>query len=762
VGANPAIDGKVKTQVSADGTIREYAYNEHGDVVSERLRDSEEGVVSLETNVYTYFADTPEIRSHLTETLDAVGNVMSRQLSTYTNDTGGTTTTWDDVYMPVSVQEWYGSNASDYAETRYTYTTNLLRAAEYTRVGPGLEDFRLASTNRYDAADRLIEWRDNQSNALFYAYDPNTELLSARTWSNSYARTTSYFYDSLARQTNISYPDGTYEAWTYAACGCGVLTHRDRSGGVTSNAYNANKWLSEVVVTSSNGTQTGRTQYLYNSAGSATNVIDALGNVAASIYDSAGELTGSVDERGQVTTYHYDSAGRGFRTVYADGFLSSNTYDRAGRVARTARYATATSAVPLTAESWVYDALGRVVAGTNGVGQVSGTSYDWMGRVTKSVYSDDSYSMVSYDRVGNAIAQMDRVRADASAQERTNATTRLEYDGINRLTATTDPVGRTTYREYDPDHAGSVRYVRNANDQVVEERRYDVMGRVLTNIVQGVTSVYAYDALDRVVRTTYGDGTYTENRYDGSRLIGTVSRSGAATWLGYDAGGRRVAMTNSLGRVTRYAYDPVGNLTNTVDALTNVTAYTYDSMNRPAVVLRADGSATTNAYDALGRLTARTGAGAVPVSYRYDAIGRMTELLDGNTNQTTLVYGCCERVEAKIYADGSQYSYAYDPRGWLVVRTDAKGRTTGYDYNAAGQLTNIVYPGGVAPVRLRYDGLGRMTQRVDEAGIWAWTYDGESDRVAAEVLAGGGYTSGVSYAYSAATRELQSIVHPVF
>jgi YD repeat-containing protein len=64
----------------------------------------------------------------------------------------------------------------------------------------------------------------------------------------------------------------------------------------------------------------------------------------------------------------------------------------------------------------------------------------------------------------------------------------------------------------------------------------------------------------------------------------------------------------------------------------------------------------------------------------------------------------------------------------LTNRVDAKGVPTGYAYNNDGQLTNVNYATDT-DVQYFLDTLGRATGRVDAAGTWAWSYDGESSRV---------------------------------
>ncbi len=92
------------------------------------------------------------------------------------------------------------------------------------------------------------------------------------------------------------------------------------------------------------------------------------------------------------------------------------------------------------------------------------------------------------------------------------------------------------------------------------------------------------------------------------------------------------------------------------------------------MLTRADpnGVTTTWTYTPLN-LTASvsySGASAHSVSYAYDANGNRTAMTD---------------------ATGSS-AYRYDPFGELTSARNGASQTTGYGYNADGQVTGITYP----------------------------------------------------------------------
>ena len=750
---NATLIGRVQQVVSEDGTSRQYSYDSRGNMTKTLFFDASSNLVTRTDSSYAYFAGTDYMAAFTNAIYDINSNLLSRASKEYSYSNNGTTNTGNGVYTIVSEKKWITAN--QYSETKYVWDTNAWLLSQVQQLVSGTNNYRTVQTYTYNANRQVASVQDALGNTTYPVYDSLNRLIAVTNAPNGGTpKVTQYAYDSLDRLTNMIHPDGVSESWTWAPCGCGILSHTDRGGNVTTNSYNLDKLLSGVRTWSTNGTLLNSVQYLYNSNHQVTNTIDAVTNIQQSVYDSAGDLVQNIDPLGRTTQYLYDYANRQFMTIYPDGSVSSNSYDIAGRLIETASYASVASASPLTYSLFAYDSLGRLVTTTDALGNVTSNSYDLASRTIMVTYPDGSFSETEYDLLGNVIEQIAPVPAGATQQQLSSATTSNSYDVLNRLVTTTDPAGRTTSYEYSSDWPQSMAQTYDANNQVVRQNFCDpLLGYLLTNVSYGVTIAYSYDLLGQNVQTIWPDGTSALNTYDGTRLVKQTSRTGNTTGFGFDLDGRTTSMTNSLGAVTLYFFDAAGNRTNVIDALTNMTFSTFDSMNRLTVTTRPDGSATTNTLDQLGRLISKTGAGAVPVSYGYDADSRMTALIDGMTNTTTFQYDQLSRLIKKTYADGSFCQYAYNARGWLTNRLDAKGLATGYAYNNDGQLTNINYATDT-DVQYFLDILGRATGRVDSAGIWSWTYDGESSRVLSETLSG---QSAVSYSYAPNTFDLASV-----
>jgi RHS repeat-associated protein len=762
VNANAINWGRQHRIVSKDGTSNEYLYDAYGNTTNVLHYDASANLMRKDIAYYAYFSGTTSVggtnclSSVTNEAQDANGNVLSRSATEWAYSDNGTTDILDDVYTLVSEKNWISADATNYTETKYVYYTNTWLLSAVQVLVSGTNTYRTIKTFTYDSNWRIASVADALTNTTYLSYDSVGRVITNAYsgYGSSITNVTKYFYDNLDRQTNVVYPDNTTESWTYTPGGSGVRTHTDQGGDITSYSYNGNKWLTNQTTVTVNGTLLSRVVYQYDGAGNITNTIDAMGNNHASIYNAASELSTDIDSQGNPTSYYYDGNGRQYMTVYTDGSISSNTYDSASRVIQTARYASSAASSPLTTASFGYDPLDRVVTNMDALGHITVNTFDMLRRSLKTInLTLGTYTESQYDLQGNVTKQIGPVGMNATAQAIADATVNNSYDALNRLISRTDPECRTTTYIYSRDWPNQVAQVLDDNSQVVLQNYYDnSTGRLLTNILNGVRTVYEYNALGDVTKTTFPDGSYSRNIYDGSRLLSQVSRTGNTNSFAYDLDGRIVAVTNSMGEVTQYRFDALGNVTNMIDALTNSTVYAYDAMNRLTVTTRPDGLASTNAWDALGRLISKTGAGSVPVSYEYNAVGQMTKLVDGETNQTEFVYDCCHLTE-KVYPDNSSYSYSYNDRGWLDVRIDAKGATTLYSYNKVGQLTNVHYTADAA-VNCFYDNLGRMTRRVDAAGTSAWTYDGESTRMLTEATP---FSQTVTYTYHTDTYELASV-----
>lgn len=237
----------------------------------------------------------------------------------------------------------------------------------------------------------------------------------------------------------------------------------------------------------------------------------------------------------------------------------------------------------------------------------------------------------------------------------------------------------------------TTRYEYDANENLVRVRSpLAVAGTDANNVVR-----YEYDALDRAVAMTQGEGS-----------------ANASEWL--------------------YSYDANGNRTSWIDAEDNDTvpgpesaAYTYDGYDRLGAVTDRAGNVSTYSYDPLGRRIGRDWRGPVDGSggehvvlaagqWSYDELGRLfqqdTELFlpDGVTAGCTnagLAEGALTPADDKItqrfeYDAGSRQTFAVDDDLALYAwEYDGANRRRMYKL----PLIDRVTPGGPYQTRTAFE-----------------------------------------------------------
>ena len=193
---------------------------------------------------------------------------------------------------------------------------------------------------------------------------------------------------------------------------------------------------------------------------------------------------------------------------------------------------------------------------------------------------------------------------------------------------------------------------------------------------------------------------------------------------------------------------------------TEVVTYLH---NKTKWVLRLPLTSTMNgrlydsySYDANGRVSQHNRFGSLFQTYTYHtaagsigALATITNALSQTAQFNTWKRGQPQQV---IRPDTTSISLVVDNNGWVTSQTDAKGNTTGFQYNAAGWLTLIDLPSPWADAALSYTGLGTTnafstaTTGTQETVVW---YDAflRPYRVRTRPVSGGGATTHVKTTY---------------
>lgn len=420
------------------------------------------------------------------------------------------------------------------------------------------------------------------------------------------------------------------------------------------------------------------------------------------VRDAQGRITQVTDPTGKVYNYTYDAAGD-LRAVALPGLSNPLAYEYDA-----SHYLTKSTDARGNPEATnAYYPDGRLQSITNALGETTSYAYDLATHTTRQTNPDGGVVRLNYDAAGVLLSETDALghtksyTYDANRNKLTETdalgqTTRFTYDAGGNLTSRTDAQGRATRATY--------------NQFGLPLTETDPLGNVKT---------VAYDSSFNPVAVRDALGTITSFTVDSRGNPLTVSDgTGATTRFTYDAYGRQLTVTDPLGRTTAHTYDGMGRVLTTTDARGGVMRFTYDALGR-VLSITEPGTPTTIAYVAsvatAGGPPAAQLASVATSTFEYDGNGNRTTYTDALGRVTAYEYDAANRLTEINYADGTSESFTYDFRGQKLTETDQLGRTTRYTYDLTGQLVKVRYADG-GEVTATRDELERVTTVTDERG----------------------------------------------
>lgn len=250
---------------------------------------------------------------------------------------------------------------------------------------------------------------------------------------------------------------------------------------------------------------------------------------------------------------------------------------------------------------------------------------------------------------------------------------RLEFDGLNRLTAFADADGNTLSLGY--------------ADTGRLETATDWIGRTLT---------FAY---------------YSDPARDG--LLASITDSTGRT-VGYDyTGGQLTSVTDPENNTRRFEYDANGRLWKTFDEQNRIVAETlYDAHGTVRTQIAEGDAAQTWQYAFTGALNTETNPLGETTAYRYDEKGRLVAQTDGEGQTATRAYDGQNHLVAAADALGHTTRFQYDDRHNLRFVTDARNATTEYRYDEFDRLRFTIDPLGKT-TEFRYDEEHHLVKTID-------------------------------------------------
>ncbi|NHZ38098.1 RHS repeat-associated core domain-containing protein [Massilia rubra] len=504
-------------------------------------------------------------------------------------------------------------------------------------------------------------------------------------------------------------------------------TSTDVNGATTSYTYNPNGTVATM-------TEPGNrvTRITYNGARQPIVISQPDGSVQRFVYTASGRLESVGNAQHQYATIRYDVGANSLRST------SARSVPSAGVGGPTGTPGGEFSSVTLL------DSLGRPYQKINSKGEREDTRYDPNGNVEAEYGGDGRGTFYEYDAQNRLVKQ--------TAPD--GGITLFDYDAAGRLEVVVDPRNvRTSYAYngfgditgiYSPDTGASTfeyddlgrRISETRADQKVILYGWDALGRMRWRHSGGTTESFNYDEgnFGKGKLTSIADVTgRTDYAYDvAGRIVSQrndIYGVKFAIYWGYDAAGRKSAMSNSSGFGVGYDYDAYGRLWRMRSTLggkwaTLTNGFIYQPATDRLYGWRfGNGLPRMLTFDQDGRLDQLATPGVHSLGFDYHPKGTISKVVDAVFPELTTDYGYDEasRLSTATRSGDNQY-FAWDDAGNRLKHSrQSQGDYTYVLYANTNRLHG--WAGGGQSRRFEYDAVGNVSTEYRHDGQRKYLYD---------------------------------------
>lgn len=391
-----------------------------------------------------------------------------------------------------------------------------------------------------------------------------------------------------------------------------------------------------------------------------------------------------------------------------------------------------------------YNSIGNITQSIDPVGRTFSYSYDTNNidlLEKRETRGTDNFLMGHWEYNDSSSPHRVTLYSDGSNQQ-----THYSYNALKELETRTDANGATSTISYDS--SGYLQQIDGplaGTDDVTNFTLYGFGPIHTVTDSEGYQLTFDYDDLNRLVKTTYPDGTSETSIYDKLDAILQSDRLGRWTQSDYDSMDRLVSTTDPLGRKTKYGWCVCGGLASVTDPLGQTTSWARDLEGRVSGKTYADGTSTSYAYDVIsGRLASKTDAAGQITTYLYFPDNTLAQRSYTNgylpTGPTSYTYdqAFSRLLTADNSVDWGSISNSYnayvtstsDPvitgGGRLASVTSnnnyVPNSTVSYTYDALGRVSNTAVGGTGYTSSPSYDAMGRLSSEVNELGTFNYAY----------------------------------------
>lgn len=588
-----------------------------------------------------------------------------------------TTYSYDETGQLLSKVDPCGHASCTDLPTGASQTTSYSYADDYTELsgGQNVAYSPSGNTNAY-----LTKITDPLGHVKTFAYDYNNGQLTISKDLNQ--QSTTYLYnDSLDRPTEVNFPDGGLTTYTYqdtvpVSVSKTVLISAGYSPPYDASTTTVLDGLGRVV----------QTQLTTDPQG--TDYIDTTYDGVGLVWKQSNSHRSSSSPTDGTTTTIHDALGRACLVIPPDVTTVPTTCPTSAPTgdvftSYTGNCATVTDEVGKSRRSCVdgLDRLKQIFENPNGLNYETDYAYNTLD------------GLISVTQKGGSTSGNWRTRS-------------LYYNSLSRLSQAINP------------ETGVINYY------------YDLNGNVTSRVAplhnqtgsSTVSTKYGYDALNRLISTTYTDTTAgLKYAYDGASLSGCTTAPPALS-DSYPVG-RRTAMCDSSG-ATSWSHDQMGRVageTRTINGskpVTNTTTYAYNVDGSLDHTVYPSGYYIYDGYDTAQRS-----------NFVGDLVNSVTYVDDATYTPSGLVASALldDTTNVALITD----SFTYNNRLETTVTSASTSAHTifslGYAYGPTGQnngnvstITNNL--DGNRTQNFSYDSMNRITQAYTNGPNWGETY----------------------------------------
>ncbi len=609
------------------------------------------------------------------------------------------------------------SDSSTYTTTyAYVGTTNLLasitqsdgsslavsydgssRVTDLVQLA-GSGDTRTTHIDYVSSTQTNVTDPRGQVTSLYYnASGQLTQVTAPPAYSGATAQTVQYAYDTNGNLTSVTDPTSAVTTYTYDANG-NVATVTDANNNVVTRSYDAKNALileTRTASTAASNATSLYTRYVYDAEDHLRFVISAEGRVTEYRYDASGNLQYTIDYPDSAFAIGSTAQTEAQMQTWVSGLSDrSNTeickyvYDARGNLTQSTHYGAASSAgVEATSEGYAqtvyaYDQAGHLMQRTLGPLSTESFVYDGLGRLTASTDLNGGATTIAFNDAATTTTIL------TAAGLTTVSTYNKAGDLVTSQVSGTNTTGGTENFVYDKN--GELRKSTDATNKA-HYFLYNKVGRKVADISQnGEVVEYRYDQDGRLIATVRYANTLSTtdlNALASNALtefdMDATHRPGASTndvwsWTIYDAGGRIVETIAGDGAATKYEYDNSDRLVKTtsfVNRLSVSSLITTPPTTAAYPTSNANDAVTRSFYDGDGRLIGALNAQGFVSRIIYDSAGRKVQTVAySNAPTGTPTTDAFSTILGNITTDATKdisTRFVYDDQGFLRFTIDA-------------------------------------------------------------------------------------------